>query len=514
MIRRHLYASLVSVIVLATFYTTFYVLYPYRYYDIQNYRSAYSTISDNLVNVTRYDLIEYLKFRAEVRSRRLGDGAMHSTLRDDDDPLVLGYHNLLILKTIQDMIENGGSELSILEVDRIIQETLHRSPLTNNVKLCDSLRVLLDNSISLPSACLSLELQELALTTTTESPNYDPEQFKIVDNNNINNIINNHNNDPRIANTSLDHFLLCTDSLISAMAVINSTVSTYAYPERIVFHVVTNAQVSTALRMWVVLLRQQNHEAMRQACIHVQEFHADMIVTTRTSQTNTTDGRKLQFKGASSSAMQKYSNPFNHIRFYLPFMFPYLDRIMVFDDDIIVQRDLSALFAIPFSKTPQSDAAVVLGVEDCGRRFKKLFNFTRPEIREAQINPEECRIFLGFNMFNLRAWVEHDITGVYESWLAKQREARGALWLLGSLPPAMATLSGKIAYLDPYWHMVDLGWLHGLSPAKLQEPASLHWNGVHKPWQSAGFVEYKSLWLRHMDPAFPLYKKCDVAGLA
>ncbi|GJP52435.1 hypothetical protein CLOM_g11548 [Closterium sp. NIES-68] len=36
----------------------------------------------------------------------------------------------------------------------------------------------------------------------------------------------------------------------------------------------------------------------------------------------------------------------NHLRFYLPQLFPSLHRMLFLDDDVIVQKDLSALFSL------------------------------------------------------------------------------------------------------------------------------------------------------------------------
>ncbi|GJP73955.1 hypothetical protein CLOP_g4619 [Closterium sp. NIES-67] len=42
----------------------------------------------------------------------------------------------------------------------------------------------------------------------------------------------------------------------------------------------------------------------------------------------------------------KYMALLNHLRFYLPQLFPSLHRMLFLDDDVIVQKDLSALFSL------------------------------------------------------------------------------------------------------------------------------------------------------------------------
>ena len=42
----------------------------------------------------------------------------------------------------------------------------------------------------------------------------------------------------------------------------------------------------------------------------------------------------------------KYMSVLNHLRFYLPRLYPSLHRIIFLDDDVIVQKDLSPLFSL------------------------------------------------------------------------------------------------------------------------------------------------------------------------
>nr|XP_018628047.1 galacturonosyltransferase 8-like [Nicotiana tomentosiformis] len=67
----------------------------------------------------------------------------------------------------------------------------------------------------------------------------------------------------------------------------------------------------------------------------------------------TKDANNMKFRNP------KYLSILNHLRFYLPEMYPKLHRILFLDDDIVVQRDLTGLWKIDM------DGKVNGGVETC-----------------------------------------------------------------------------------------------------------------------------------------------------
>ena len=58
---------------------------------------------------------------------------------------------------------------------------------------------------------------------------------------------------------------------------------------------------------------------------------------------------------SSGSSNIKYRNPkylslFNHLRFYLPEVYPKSDKILFLDDDIVVQKDSTGLWSVNLHK--------------------------------------------------------------------------------------------------------------------------------------------------------------------
>ncbi|KAK9714186.1 hypothetical protein RND81_06G077900 [Saponaria officinalis] len=56
----------------------------------------------------------------------------------------------------------------------------------------------------------------------------------------------------------------------------------------------------------------------------------------------------------------------NHLRFYLPLIYPKLDKILFLDDDIVVQKDLTLFWSI------DRHGKVNGAVECCGESFHRL----------------------------------------------------------------------------------------------------------------------------------------------
>lgn len=120
---------------------------------------------------------------------------------------------------------------------------------------------------------------------------------------------------------------------------------------------------------------------------------------------------------SSGASNLKYRNPkylsmLNHLRFYLPQVYPKLDKILFLDDDIVVQKDLTGLWSVNLN------GKVNGAVETCGEsfhRFDKYLNFTNPHIAR-NFDPNACGWAYGMNIFDLKVWKKKDITGIYHKW--------------------------------------------------------------------------------------------------
>lgn len=120
---------------------------------------------------------------------------------------------------------------------------------------------------------------------------------------------------------------------------------------------------------------------------------------------------------SAGSSNLKYRNPkylsmLNHLRFYLPQVYPKLNKILFLDDDIVVQKDLTGLWKVDLN------GKVNGAVETCGEsfhRFDKYLNFSNPHIAR-NFDPNACGWAYGMNVFDLKQWKKRDITGIYHKW--------------------------------------------------------------------------------------------------
>lgn len=86
--------------------------------------------------------------------------------------------------------------------------------------------------------------------------------------------------------------------------------------------------------------------------------------------------------------------------------------MLFLDDDIVVQKDLSALWSIDLKGNVNG------AVETCGEsfhRFDRYLNFSNPLISN-NFDPHACGWAYGMNIFDLQEWRRQNITEVYHRW--------------------------------------------------------------------------------------------------
>jgi alpha-1,4-galacturonosyltransferase len=108
----------------------------------------------------------------------------------------------------------------------------------------------------------------------------------------------------------------------------------------------------------------------------------------------------------------KYLSTLNHLRFYLPQVFPELDKVLFLDDDVVVQQDLAPLWAVDLHGNVNGAVEIC---EGSFHRFDKYLNFSNPQIRD-NFDPHACGWAYGMNIFDLRQWKKKGITNIYNQW--------------------------------------------------------------------------------------------------
>ncbi|XP_065864809.1 polygalacturonate 4-alpha-galacturonosyltransferase isoform X2 [Euphorbia lathyris] len=317
-----------------------------------------------------------------------------------------------------------------------------------------------------------------------------------------------------LENTNLYHYALFSDNVLAASVVVNSTITNAKDPSKHVFHVVTDKLNFGAMNMWFLL------NPPGKATLHVQNIDEFKFLNASycpvLRQLNSTAMKEYYFKSnhpasvSSGSSNLKYRNPkylsmLNHLRFYLPEVYPKLNKILFLDDDIVVQKDLTALWSVKLN------GKVNGAVETCGEsfhRFDKYLNFTNPHI-SRNFDPNACGWAYGMNIFDLEEWKRRDITGIYHKW-QNMNEDR-ALWKLGTLPPGLITFYGLIHPLQKSWHVLGLGYNPSVDRSEIDNAAVVHYNGNMKPWLEIGMAKYRPYWNKYVKYDHPYVHSCKLS---
>nr|XP_043608054.1 probable galacturonosyltransferase 3 isoform X2 [Erigeron canadensis] len=300
---------------------------------------------------------------------------------------------------------------------------------------------------------------------------------------------------------SLYHYAIFSDNVLATSVVVNSTVLHAKNPQKHVFHIVTDKLNFAAMKMWFLVNRPEGSTIQVQNVDDFSWLNASYCPVLR--QLESSRMREYYFKAHQASTLTagsdnlKYRNPkylsmLNHLRFYLPEVYPKLEKILFLDDDIVVQKDLTPLWSVDLQ------GMVNGAVETCKEsfhRFDKYLNFSNPKISD-NFDPEACGWAFGMNMFDLKEWKKRDITGIYHGWQNMNEER--TLWKLGTLPPGLITFYNLTHPLERSWHVLGLGYDPALNQTEIENAAVVHYNGNYKPWLDLAIVKYRSYWSRYV----------------
>lgn len=313
----------------------------------------------------------------------------------------------------------------------------------------------------------------------------------------------------KLGDNSLYHYCIFSDNTIAASVVVNSTIMNSKHPDMIVFHLVTDEVNYAPMKAWFSMNRFGGATIEVQMLEDFSWLDASNIPVLRQIQNSQT---QKNFSGSNDNrAPSKFWNPkyqslmLNHLRFYIPEVYPTLEKVVFLDDDVVVQKDLTELFSIDLNGN------VMGAVDTCNETFHgfhKLLNYSHPLIR-SHFDPDACGWAFGLNVMDLREWKRKYVTGKYHTWL--ELNADHTLWKQGILPPALLAFSGLVQNLDAKWHVRGLGDTE-VDPLMLKEAAVLHYNGNMKPWLKIGMEKYKGFWEKYVDYSHPIVQQCFMHG--
>ncbi|KAE8709323.1 Galacturonosyltransferase 8 [Hibiscus syriacus] len=316
---------------------------------------------------------------------------------------------------------------------------------------------------------------------------------------------------PEFEDPDLYHYAIFSDNVIAVSVVVRSVVKNAEEPWKHVFHVVTDRMNLAAMKVWfrmrpveggahVEVKALEDFKFMNSAYVPVlrqiesakKRFYLEQKMGNATK-----DGTNMRFRDLEHMSM------LNHLRFYLPEMYPKLHKILFLDADVVVQKDLTGLWKIDLS------GKVNGAVETCFgsfHRFSQYLNFSNPLIRD-RFNPKACSWAYGMNIFDLDAWRHEQCTEMYHSW--QNLNVDHTLWKSGTLPPGLMTFYSLTKSLDKSWHVLGLGFNPSISMDVINNAAVIHYNGNMKPWLDIAMNQYKNLWTKYVDNDMEFVQTCN-----
>lgn len=428
-------------------------------------------------------LTRELRLRIKEVQRALGDASKDSELPKNANER---------LKTMEQTLAKGKqTQDDCSTVVKKLRAMLHSTEEQLRVHKKQTLFLTQLTAKTLPKGLHCLPLR---LTTEYYSLNWSQQQFP---------------GQEKLEDPDLYHYALFSDNVLAAAVVVNSTVTHAEEPSKHVFHIITDRLNYAAMRMWF----QANPPG--KATIQVQNIEEFTWLNGSYSpvlkQLGSSSMIDYYFRAnrASSDSNMKFRNPkylsiLNHLRFYLPQLFPKLKKVLFLDDDIVVQKDLTGLWLVDLKGNVNG------AVETCGEsfhRFDRYLNFSNPLISK-NFDPHACGWAYGMNIFDLDEWKRQNITEVYHSWQNLNYDRQ--LWKLGTLPPGLITFWKRTYQLDKFWHVLGLGYNPNVGQKEIERAAVIHYNGNMKPWLEIAIPKYRNYWAKHVDFDNVYLRECNI----
>ncbi|CAJ2658130.1 probable galacturonosyltransferase 4 [Trifolium pratense] len=428
-------------------------------------------------------LTRELRLRMKEVSRTLGDATKDSDLPRNAKERVKAMEQTLlkakqvqadcatVVKKLRAMIHTTEEQLHVLK-----KQTLFLTQLTAK---------------TLPKGLHCLPLR---LTTEYYKLNSSQQQFA---------------NQEKFEDPKLYHYAIFSDNILATAVVVNSTVLNAKDASKHVFHIVTDRLNYAAMSMWFLV------NPPGKATIQVQNIEEFTWLNASYSpvlkQLASPAMIDYYFKAhrATSDSNLKFRNPkylsiLNHLRFYLPEVFPKLNKVLFLDDDLVVQKDLTGLWSVDLKGNVNG------AVETCGEsfhRFDRYLNFSNPLIAK-NFDPHACGWAYGMNVFDLVEWKRQKITEVYHNWQNLNHDRQ--LWKLGTLPPGLITFWKRTFPLNRSWHVLGLGYNPNVNHKDIERAAVMHYNGNMKPWLEISIPKFRGYWTKYVNYDHPYLRECNI----
>lgn len=325
-----------------------------------------------------------------------------------------------------------------------------------------------------------------------------------LQNKSIPELANETRNSPRLADNNLYHFCIFSDNLLAVSVVVNSTVSNAEHPKQLVFHVVTYGVKYRAMQSWFF------SNDFKGATIEVQNIEDFTWLNASYSpvvkQLLDSDSRKYFFGSSLDTSLVKREALLSHLRFYIPEIYPQLEKVVFLDDDVVVQKDLTPLFSLDLHGNVNGAVETCL---EAFHRYYRYLNFSNSLI-STKLDPQACGWAFGMNVFDLIAWRKQNVTARYHYW--QEQNTDKSLWKLGTLPAGLLAFYGLTEPLDRRWHVLGLGYDLNIDNRLIETAAVVHFNGNLKPWLKLSIGRYRPMWEQYVNQSHRYLQDCIITS--
>ncbi|MFS8014096.1 putative polygalacturonate 4-alpha-galacturonosyltransferase [Helianthus anomalus] len=290
-----------------------------------------------------------------------------------------------------------------------------------------------------------------------------------------------------LLNPDLHHYVIFSNNVLASSVVINSTVMHAKVSRKQVFHVLTDKQSFFSMKMWFFT------NSYKDATVQVLNIEdLDLLEGQPSSHLSMPQELRVSFLSTSKTRTE-YISVLSHLHYSLPRIFPSLRKIILLDDDIVVQRDLSSLWNVDMNEK------VIGAVQFCMVKLGAIKDYLGKEKYDAN----SCTWMSGMNVIDLVRWREKDVTRTYQGLVQRLTETT-------TLGATMLTFQGLLFALDDIWVLSGLGHNYSIPNAAINKAAVLHFNGNMKPWLDLGIPSYKIHWRKFLNKENRFLTDCNV----
>ncbi|KAJ0979159.1 hypothetical protein J5N97_014633 [Dioscorea zingiberensis] len=292
----------------------------------------------------------------------------------------------------------------------------------------------------------------------------------------------------KLGNPLLRHHIIFSRNILAASVTINSTVMNSKETENLVFHLLTDVQNYFAMKLWFA------RNSYKEATVHVLNF--DKLFTDSSYGYGAPLSLSEEYRVSIRSNDQpppvkirtEYLSVFGSSHFLLPQIFKHLKKVLILDDDVVVQRDLSFLWKLDLG------GKVIGATEFCGVRLDQLKSY----LGITSYNGNSCAWMSGLNIVDLDMWRALNVSSTYQHLLQKVQSRNEASIRAAALPATLLSFQELIYALDHSWVLSGLGHNYGVSTDAIRNTPVLHYNGNMKPWLELGIPSYKKFWRKYL----------------